>query len=134
MNLRLLDRSDWMRILNYVRSLPRERDGKRIAYRVSIDEMKPKRSTEANARLWALYTAISQQAPQHMGGEYHAPDVWHVYLAGRFLGMVPGPFGTGVRKSTADLKVGEFSDYMTQIEAWAIDQFPGFDFEWRDAA
>ena len=134
MNLRLLDRADWQRLVNYVRSLPWERDGKRIAYRVSIDEQKSKRSAEQNARLWALYTAISQQAPAHMGGEYHAPDVWHTYLAGRFLGMEPGPYGTGVRKSTARLTVGEFSDYMTQIEAWAAEQFEGFDFEWREAA
>ena len=61
---------------------------------------------------------------------------WHRYCATRFLGMESGPFGTGVPKSTAKQKVMEFCDYMTQIEAWACDQFPGwtFDYEQRAAA
>ena len=134
MRLRLANRSDWKRLSDYVGTLPWVRDGKAIIYRVTVEELKPTRSVEANARLWALYTAISKAAPDYMGGEHHSPEVWHTYLAGRFLGMEPGPFGTGVRKSTARLKVGEFSDYMQEVEAFAVDQFPGFSFVWEDAA
>ena len=137
MNFRLHNESDWQRIVGYVTFLPFVRvvDGvsRGVFYRVTIDEIKPSRTHEQNSRYWALITSISQQAPAHMGGEYHAPEVWHEYLARRFLGMVPGPFGEGVRKSTAKLKVGEFSDYMTEIEAWAQDELPGFEFAWQDA-
>ena len=138
MNFRLHSDGDWKRVVGYVRSLPfvRKVDGveRGVFYRLSIEELKPSRTHEQNSRYWALVTAISQQAPAHMGGEYHAPEVWHEYLARRFLGMVPGPFGEGVRKSTSKLKVGEFSDYMTEIEAWAHDEFAGFDFTWQAAA
>lgn len=90
---------------------------------VSVEPHKSTRSTEQNARYWVLLTVISQRAPEYMGGEYHAPDRWHEYFATRFLGMEAGPFGTGVRKSTTRLKVSEFGDYMTAIEAWAAHEF-----------
>jgi len=152
MNFRLSGRHDWQRIRDYVASLPWQRPKldsnsqaildssgapvmRGIQYRVTIEEVKSKRSLEQNSRLWALYTAISKQAPAYMGGEYHSPETWHRYCQTRFLGMESGPYGTGVPKSTSKLKVGEFCDYMTQIEAWAIDQFSGFDFDYdREAA
>ena len=136
MKLRLTNAADWNRLKDYVKSLPFMREGRGVAYLVTVEEMKSRRSLEQNARYWALLTAISQQAPSYMGGEWHHPGVWHRYCATRFLGMEAGPFGTGVPKSTSDLKVGEFGDYMTAIEAWACDQFPGwtFDYEHRAAA
>ena len=134
MRFRLANRSDWQRLRDYVATLPWARDGKQVVYRVTVEELRSTRSTEQNARYWALVTAISQTAPDYMGGEHHTPEVWHEYLARRFLGMEPGPFGEGVRKSTAKLKVGEFMDYMTQIEIWAAEQFEGFSFEWEQAA
>lgn len=150
MNFRLLGKDDWLRIVNYVRTLEWQRqkyvDGKPVyddqekpvmedvCYRVTIEEAKPNRSLEQNSRYWALLTAISQQAPAHMGGEWHSPEVWHHYCASRFLGMEAGPFGHGVAKSTRKLKVAEFGDYMTEVEAWAVDQFPGFDFGYEAAA
>lgn len=129
MNFRLHNREDWRRIVSYVKGLPWTREDKGLSYRVTIEELTPQRSVLQNARYWALVTAISQQAPPHMAGEYHHPEVWHEYLAGRFLGMEAGPFGHGVRKRTSTLKVMEFSDYMTQCEVWAIETFPGFQFE-----
>ncbi len=136
MRLRLTNKADWKRLVDYVKHLPWKRDdGAGIAYLVTVEEMKPKRTIEQNARYWALLTSISQQAPAYMGGEWHSPDVWHNYCATRFLGMESGPFGVGVPKRTSRLKVGEFCDYMTQIEAWATDQFNGFDFDYdRKAA
>lgn len=47
--------------------------------------------------------------------------------------MEGGPFGTGVPKSTTKLKVGEFGDYMTEIEAWAQMEWTGFDFKYEEA-
>lgn len=134
MKFRLLSRSDWQRLVNYVKSLPKQRDGAGITYVITVEEMKSRRSLEQNARYWALLTAISQQAPAYMGGVWHSPEVWHAYCASRFLGMESGPWGHGVPKSTSKLKVGEFCDYMTQVEAWAIEQFAGFDFDYEQRA
>lgn len=152
MNLRLSCISDWQRVIAYVKTLAWQRpkvdgegkpvmaDGKPvmegIQYRIAIEELRPRRSLEQNARYWALLTEISKQAPAYMGGVWHSPEVWHTYCASRFLGMEAGPWGHGVPKSTAKLRVGQFSEYMTQIEVWAGDQFPGFTFEYeqREAA
>lgn len=89
---------------------------------VTFEPAKSSRSLEQNARYWALLTEISQQAPSAMAGEWHSPEVWHEYCAKRFLGMEAGPFGHGVRKRTSKLKIHEFAEYMTEIEAWAADE------------
>lgn len=132
MQFRLASFADWPRIAAYVARLWWHEAG--LQYAVRIDEVKSKRSLDQNSRYWALTTYISQHAPQYQGGEWHSPEIWHEYLARRFLGMVPGPFGVGVRKSTARLKVMEFSDYMNAIEEWARDQFAGFEFDYQDAS
>lgn len=134
MNYRLAIAEDCQRIVEALHGLPRERDGRPIQYRVTVDEIKATRSLEQNARYWAMLTAISQQAPEHMGGQWYSPEVWHEYAKRRFLGVEPGPYDTGVPKSTTKLRVGEFADYMTQVEVWADEQFPGFSFEWEVAA
>ena len=131
MQFRLASFSDWPRIAAYVARLPWKRDEAGLQYSVRIDEVKAKRSLEQNARYWALLTYISQHAPQYQGGEWHSPKIWHEYLARCFIGMVPGPFGEGVRKSTTTLKVMEFSDYMNAIEEWARDRFAGFCFDYE---
>jgi len=151
MNFRLSGRHDWQRIRDYVASLAWQRpkldtDCKPILdspgapvmagiqYRVTIEEVKSKRSLEQNNRYWALMTAISKQAPAYQGGVWYSAEVWHAYCATRFLGMESGPYGTGVPKSTSKLKVGEFCEYMVEIEIWAGEQFAGFEFEWEQAA
>ena len=90
---------------------------------VSVGKCETARSVQANARYWMLLTEISRQAPPHMGGEWHDPEVWHEYAARRFLGMEPGPFGEGVRKRTSKLSVENFCNYMAEVEAWAVDEF-----------
>ena len=134
MRFRLANRNDYIRLRDYIFGLPWVRDGKQVIYRVTVEELKSTRTLEQNSRLWALLTEISKQAPDYMGGEHHDPEVWLEYLGRRFLGVVPGPFGDGVRKSTRGLKVGEMCDFQTQIEIWAAEQFDGFSFEWEQAA
>lgn len=104
-----------------------------VAYCVTVEEIKATRSLEQNARWWALMTAISQQAPAHMGGEWWDPELWHEHLVRRFAGLEAGPFGEGVRKRTSKMRVAQFGKLMEEVEAWAYDQFPGFTFE-REAA
>ena len=133
MQFRLASFADWPRIAAYVARLSWMRDEAGLQYSVRIDEVKAKRSLDQNSRMWALLTYISHHAPQYQGGEWYSPEIWHEELARRFLGMVPGPFGEGVRKSTAKLTIMEFSSYMEELEAWATDQFSGFVFYYGEA-
>ncbi len=133
MKFRLAGLDDWRRFAAHVKGLPWVRDGKGIVYRVTVEEWRPTRSQQANARWWALMTAISQQAPAYMGGEYHHPEVWHEYLVRRFAGVEAGPYGHGVRVRTSTMRSAAFLELMAEVEAWAHQEFDGFTFE-REAA
>lgn len=98
-------------------------------FKVTVKQHVKKRSTAANARWWALLTAISQQAPAHMDGQWFHPEVWHKSLVVRFAGMEPGPFGNGIPKQTSKMDREEFEALMYEAEAWAFDEFPGFRFD-----
>lgn len=77
-----------------------------------------KRSTDANRRLWLLYHAMAA-VPVH--GERYSADQFHAYYRSRFLGCddlkLPNGKVLTIPRSTRDLDVSEFSDYMTQVEA-----------------
>jgi len=98
-------------------------------WRVEIKQYVRKRSTEANARWWALMTAISQQAPPHMDGQWFDPELWHEHLVRRFAGVEAGPFGDGIRKRTSQMDREQFDELMAEVEAWAYSEFEGFRFD-----
>jgi hypothetical protein len=99
-----------------------------LPFEIRVAKRARRRSLEQNARYWALLTAISQQAPASMDGQWYAPEIWHEHCCKRFLGMEPGPFGDGVAKGTSGLSVAEFGDYMAEVEAWAVGEL-GINFE-----
>lgn len=81
------------------------------------------RSTDANRRLWALYHAMSEKL--HPKGETYSAETFHLWAKSKFLGatdhVLPSGKTVTVPKSTADLDTAEFSDFMTQVEAFAND-------------
>jgi len=80
------------------------------------------RSLDQNARYWSkgvLYQ-ISQQAKIH--GRRFDSEVWHEYFKKMFLGVVELPDGSVVGKSSTKLTVKEFSDFCTQVEAFAVQE------------
>ncbi len=83
----------------------------------------PKRSSEANRRLWALYAAMADKL--RPGDKVYTPTQFHLYCREKFLGAVdhelPGGRLMTIPNSTADLSVDEFNDYMTQVEALAAE-------------
>ena len=97
---------------------------------------KSTRSTQANARYWAMLTEISEQV--HPEGKTYSPETWHEYFKARFIGkdvlILDGePFL--VAKTSTKLKVADFGDYMTQVEAWGIDhevQFTAWEYQTGD--
>jgi hypothetical protein len=83
-----------------------------------------KRSNPANARLWALYGALSSKL--RPDGKTYSPEQFHLYYKTRFLGatdqLLPNGVTLVIPNSTADLDVAEFSDYMDAVEADAAER------------
>jgi hypothetical protein len=119
----VLDRKAvWPIIVNFVKA----------NYNALIDAGKPlhiivttaekKRNGEQNARLWGyIYATIADQA--WVDGRRYSKDTWHEYFARKHCPktefVLPGGEIISRRKSTAEMNVGEFSEYMNAIEAEA---------------
>ena len=83
-----------------------------------------KRSHPQNARLWLLYHTIAEKiAPR---GQAYSADQWHEFFKSRFLGCrevaLPDGKTLQIPHSSAALDVAEFTDFMTQVEAWASER------------
>lgn len=85
---------------------------------------RPKRSTEANRRLWALYGALSSRL--RPGGQVYSPEHFHLYYKQRFLGATDFALPTGevltIPNSSADLDTADFNVFMEQVEADAAER------------
>lgn len=94
---------------------------------VIVRERKSKRSIEQNKRYWALLREVS--ASVWIDGRQFPDEVWHEQFRRWFIGCdeVVMPDGEIVLRgiSTTTLSVAEFTDYMTRIEQWCVEQgFP----------
>lgn len=92
---------------------------------VIIEPYRDKRSHEQNRRYWAILNDIAEQViPKESKG--YSADTWHKYFAAKYLGIteVKLPNGKALVEpvSTTTLKVDEFNDYMTKIEAFAAER------------
>ena len=72
MNFRLLGKADWLRIVNYVRSLPFQRDGKQVIYRVTIEELEPHKTEAQNAAQHVWYMEAARQLREYDAEGYRA--------------------------------------------------------------
>lgn len=83
-----------------------------------------KRSHAANARYWLLLHAIAEQV--RPGGKVYSADQWHHYAKSRWLGCddmaLPNGKVLTIPRSTANLDVAEFGEYMEKVEAWAAER------------
>lgn len=83
----------------------------------------PKRSTDQNARFWAMLSDISRAMP---GGRRHTPEVWKCLFmhamghSSRFeMGLNNEPFPMGF--SSSQLNKNQMMDLMTFMEAWGAE-------------
>jgi hypothetical protein len=85
---------------------------------------KKKRSSQANARYWALVYKIAENV--RVGADIFSGKAWHLHFKSKFLGCddIPMPDGTvmTVARSSADEDSPEFAEYMTKVEAWAATE------------
>ena len=95
---------------------------------VVMRPFKRNRSLAQNSTLHAWLTAIAT-AYEEAYGERIAPAAWKEYLKRLYLGgesrEVFGEVVTTTR-STASLSVGEFQDFLSAIDQWAVDQLQLF--------
>lgn len=92
----------------------------------------PKRSTEQNAKLWAMLSDVSRAKPE---GRKCTPETWkalfmHAHgFEQRFLtGLSGEPFPAGFRSS--QLNKSQMADLITFIQAWGDER----GVIWQDAA
>jgi hypothetical protein len=86
---------------------------------VSVDAYVAKRSTQANARYWAMLDDIAEQA--EIEGKRFSRDVWHEFYKDMFAAKQEGPRGL-VAMSTSQMNKTQFQSYTTQIEFHAINE------------
>lgn len=81
-----------------------------------------RRNNEQNKRYWGfVLKTVADQA--WVEGKQYSQDVWHEYFARKF-GVceditLPGGEVITRRKSTTQMTVSEFAEYMTQCETYA---------------
>lgn len=89
-----------------------------------VEFKEAKRSTDQNAKMWAMLTEVSQQVTYH--GLKLTPDDWKLIFLDalkREVRMVPNLDGNGfvsLGRSSSDLSKGEMADLITLIEAWGL--------------
>jgi hypothetical protein len=83
-----------------------------------------KRSNEQNRRYWKLVALVAENVKPD--GHAYAVKAWHLWFKSRFLGCteVQLPNGAVLTEpcSSADEDTDAFSDFMTQVEAWAAER------------
>ncbi|MDY0036705.1 MAG: recombination protein NinB [Zoogloea oleivorans] len=117
--------SVWKALVAFVKANAKAACDARKPLRVIVTSSERKRSAEQNARLWkAVYEQIEQQS--WVNGRQYDKDTWHEYLAEKFLPKkeVEMPDGTMRlrRKSTTELTISEFGEYMQAVEAYAASE------------
>lgn len=80
-----------------------------------------RRSNPANARYWSLLHMIADKV--RPGGNAYSAEQWHIYARSRWLGCddirLPNGKMMTMPRSSADLDVTEFGEYMDKLEIWA---------------
>jgi hypothetical protein len=101
-----------------------------VRYKVTVEEYRKNRTVDQNSRYWALLNDISDQLK--IEDRNYSTEVWHEYFRSTFLGkdtvLIDGN-PVLVTKSTRKLNVMDFGDYMTQVEAWAVEHGVNFNYE-----
>jgi hypothetical protein len=83
---------------------------------------KRKRTAPQNKRYWGkgvLAQIAAQAAPN---GRLYSAETWHEQFKRQFIGVIELPSGEVIGKSSTDLSTTEFSDFCSQVEAYAAGE------------
>lgn len=78
-----------------------------------------KRTSLQNRRYWGQGVLAQIAAQAAVNGCLFPAEVWHEQFKRQFIGVVQLPNGDVVGKSSTELTTSEFSDFCTQVEAFA---------------
>jgi hypothetical protein len=92
--------------------------GKPLA--VTVQEHKAKRSCAQNRLYWQRLNEIAENA--WIDGKRFSAEAWHEFYKAKFIGCEELPNGGTVGISTTTLAVGDFSDYIGKVEAYAATE------------
>jgi hypothetical protein len=118
--LRSTQQSDYA--VKLIAGLPKDFDNPK--WTVTIEKYSKQRSTAQNSLYWKWIEVISMARPQRI---VMTRDKWHYALAMMFLEPIEVPdLKTGelraCPRSTKGLNTGKFTEYLNQIEEWAIGE------------
>jgi hypothetical protein len=121
----------WSVVVAFVRANAPSFAEKGEPLRVIVTAEEKQRNAQQNRFYWgAVLKAISEQA--WVEGRQFDKDAWHEYFARKFgvLDEVTLPDGEIItrRKSTTQMSVGEFSQYLNDVQAYATSEL-GVEFE-----
>lgn len=117
--------SAWSALVAFVKANAQACVDRGRTLRVIVTEDEKKRNTEQNRRYWGF--VIGTIADQSwVDGRQFDKDTWHEYFARKHGVMteivLPGGEIVQRRKSTSEMTVGEFSEYMNKVEADAAQE------------
>ena len=94
------------------------KDGVRLVLTISLF----RRSAAQNKRYWSkgVLAQIAEQAV--VNGKLFEPEIWHELMKKKFIGLVELPDGSVIGMSSTKLTTAEFSEFCTQVEAYAASE------------
>jgi hypothetical protein len=119
----LRDLSVWNQFVSFVGSNAKAMADAGKPLRLIVTSADAKRNNEQNKRYWG-YVLKSVAEQSWIEGKQYNTDTWHEYFARKFgvCDEVVLPYGEIItrRKSTTEMTVAEFTDYMGNVEAHAM--------------
>lgn len=83
---------------------------------------KRKRTKPQNRRYWGKGVLAQIAAQAVVSGRLFTADTWHEQFKRQFIGVIELPNGQVIGKSSTDLTVDEFSEFCSQVEAFAASE------------
>lgn len=81
-----------------------------------------KRTPKQNKRYWGKGVLAQIAAQATVGGRLYSAENWHEQFKRQFIGVEELPSGEVIGKSSKDLTTTEFSEFCTQVEAYAATE------------
>jgi hypothetical protein len=90
--------------------------------RLELSVKQEKRSVPQNRRYWGkgVLAQVAEQAAPN--GKLYPAEVWHEQFKRMFIGVVELPNGDVIGASSTKLDKAEFSEFCTQVEAYAASE------------
>lgn len=116
----------WPTVLAFIKANATACAEKGTPIRLIVTADERRRTNESNRYYWGVVLRdVAEQA--WVDGRQYDKDTWHEYFADLYGVKTEKQLPDGrlllVRKSTSDYSVGEFSDYLTLVQAHAANDF-----------